>query len=387
LRGSVSSTRARAYLDHNATSPLGPAVREALVGAFDLGNPSSIHREGRLARAAIEGARRAFGVLTDTAVENVVFTSGATEALNMALRPYGVGKSVLLVGATEHLAVCEGHGYAADVCETLPVDGQGLLRLEALRDALARHAGARIVVAVQSANNETGIIQPIAEIAALVGAAGGTLVCDAVQSAGKVDLSEATSGADVLVLSAHKFGGPKGVGVLCIRNAVAAPAALLRGGGQERGFRAGTENVVGIVGAGVAATLAAERAARSGAIGDLRDAFEGSLRRAVPEVVIFGSESPRLPNTTCFAVPALEAQLILMALDVAGVSASSGSACTSGKVKPSHVLAAMGIDPTLARGAVRVSLGPETVSQETERVIETLAALLPRTRRLRAVAA
>ena len=383
LRGFVSSPRARAYLDHNATSPLGPAVRDAMIDALDLGNPSSIHHEGRRARAAIETARNAFAALAGVAAEDVIFTSGATEALNMALRPRD--GSILLFGSTEHLAVSDGHGYGG-ACEILPVDADGVVRLDDLRAALARHAS-RSVVAIQSANNETGVIQPLAEIAALVGAAGGTLVCDAVQSAGKVDLAAASAGADMLVLSAHKFGGPKGVGALCIRRPAAAPVALLRGGGQERGFRAGTENVAGIVGAGVAATLAPSRAGQGAAMSTLRDAFEASLRRAVPEIVVFGSAAPRLPNTTCFAIPGLEAQLILMTLDMAGVAASSGSACTSGKVRPSHVLAAMGIDPTLAGGAVRISLGPDTTAEETARVIETLGAVLRRMRRPRAVAA
>ena len=354
-----------------------------MVGALDLGNPSSIHHEGRRARAAVEAARNAVAALAAVAAEDVIFTSGATEALNMALRRRDAG--ILLLGATEHLAVCDGHGYGG-ACEILPVDADGVVRLDDLRAALARHAG-RSVVAVQSANNETGVIQPMAEIAALVAAAGGTLVCDAVQSAGKVDLAAASVGADILVLSAHKFGGPKGVGALCVRTPAAAPAALLRGGGQERGFRAGTENVAGLVGAGVAATLVRSRVGQGGALSALRDAFEASLRQAVPDVVVFGDAVPRLPNTTCFAVPDLDAQLVLMALDMAGVAASSGSACTSGKVRPSHVLAAMGIDPTLAGGAVRISLGPDTTAEATTRVIETLGAVLQRTRRPRAVAA
>ena len=252
-----------------------------------------------------------------------------------------------------------------------------------LHDALGRHAGTRFVVAVQSANNETGAIQPIADIAALVHAAGGHLVCDAVQSAGKVDLAAATCGADIVALSAHKIGGPKGVGALCVRTPAAAPSSLLRGGGQERGFRAGTENVAGIVGFGTAAALAGTGEGLRAA----RDGFEAALRRLASDVVVFGAGTSRLPNTTCFAMPGLDAQLVIMALDVAGIAASSGSACTSGKVKPSHVLAAMEIDPTLARGAVRISLGPDNTAADTARVIATLDVLLQRARRPRAAAA
>lgn len=368
----------RAFLDHNATSPLLPAVRAAMIEALALGNPSSIHREGRMARAAVEDARRAVAAFASVDMENVVFTSGATEALNMALQPTA---DILLVGATEHLAVLDGHGYGAS-CDRLAVDADGVVCLEALTAALARHAGKRIVVAVQSANNETGAVQPIGEIAALVHGAGGALICDAVQSAGKVDLDAATAGADIIVLSAHKIGGPKGVGALCIRTERAVPTPLLRGGRQERGFRAGTEDVAGIVGFG----RAAAEARTLDAVEALRDAFEGALRRLAPDVVVFGGETPRLPNTTCFAIPRLEAQLAIMALDVAGIAASSGSACTSGKVKPSHVLAAMGIDPTLARGAVRISLGRDSTAADTARVIATLNVLLQRARRPRIAA-
>lgn len=384
-RGCVTATAAeRAYLDHNATTPLEASARQAMIGALGLGNPSSIHEEGRRARAAVEAARAHVATLLARPVENTVFTSGATEALALALQPDGPD-AYLLIGVTEHLAVLDGHGFARQRCEVLPVDAAGRLRLDQLDAALCR-TGERAVVAVQSANNETGVIQPIAEIAERVHRAGGRLVCDAVQSAGKVDLETATHEADLVVISAHKFGGPKGVGALAWRGATMAPAPLLRGGGQERGFRAGTEQVAGIVGASAAAQAVPTRVGAMERIACLRDTFEAELRRFAPDAIVFGAGAPRLPNTSAFAIPGLDAQIALMALDLAGVAASSGSACTSGKVRPSHVLAAMGVDPTLARGALRVSLGPETVAADIERALETLHALLQRARP-RAVAA
>ena len=349
-----------------------------MVAALDLGNPSSVHREGRLARAALETSRAAVAAFAEVAAESVVFTSGATEALATLLRPRD--DDVLLLAACEHLAVVEGHGYRPAACEILPVDANGVLRLDGLEASLRRHAGRRVTLALQSSNNETGVVQPVGEAAALVHACGGRLVCDAVQSAGKVEFARATRGADAVVLSLHKFGGPKGVGAICWRTPDGTPSALLRGGGQERGARAGTENVAGIVGAGVAARAATERAEAAAALCALRDAFEADMKARAPDVVIFGADVERLPNTTAFAVPGVDAQLVLMALDVAGVAASSGSACTSGKVKPSHVLAAMGVDPTLTRGLVRISLGPGTAADDLARTLEILDALLKRAR-------
>jgi cysteine desulfurase len=364
----------RAYLDHNATTPLHPGAWAAMCAALKLtGNPSSVHAEGRAARAMIEAARAEIAEFVGVKAKNVIFTSGGTEALNLALTPNveAIGAKAglfdrLLVGAGEHTAVLAGHRYAPTEVEVVGLTDQGALDLEALDSALARHSGNRVMLALQAANNETGVIQPVAAAARRVHAAGGFVVCDAVQGAGKIECDINILGADALIISAHKFGGPQGVGGLCFGSETShIREAMVRGGGQERGLRAGTENVAGII--GMAAALRAAQARLNEDASSLavwRDGVEAAILRIAPEAVIFGSAAERLPNTSCFAVPGIEAQVLLMFLDVEGVAVSSGSACSSGKVKRSHVLAAMGVAPDLAQGAIRVSLGWDSRAED-----------------------
>ncbi|WP_036258481.1 cysteine desulfurase family protein [Methylocapsa aurea] len=356
----------RAYLDHNATTPLRAEARAAMGAVWDLpGNASSIHAEGRAAHAMIEAARAELAAFVNAPAGNVIFTSGGTEALNLALTPHleaggaAAPFDLLLAGGGEHAAVLAGHRFPAAAFEAVGLTPAGALDLDALDAALARHRGRRPMLALQAANNETGVIQPVAAAAERVHAAGGFLVCDAVQAAGKIPCDMQAWGADALIVSAHKFGGPQGAGGLCF----ASPAshirqALIRGGGQEHGLRAGTENVAGI--AGMAAALRAAAAGldqEAAKLAAWRDRLEADISRIAPGAVFFGAGVARLPNTSCFALPGVEAQVLLMFLDVEGVAVSSGSACSSGKVKRSHVLAAMGIEQNLAGGAIRVSMG------------------------------
>jgi cysteine desulfurase len=355
----------RAYLDHNATTPLHPAARAAMLAAFEqCGNASSIHREGRAARAVIETARAEIAAFVGASAANVVFTSGGTESLNLVLTPELDAASnkpfdVLLASEGEHAAVLSGHRFPAAAVELIGLTPEGVLDLEALDAALLRHSGRRIMLALQAANNETGVIQPVAAAAQRIKAAGGYLICDAVQAAGKIGCDLSKLGADALILSAHKLGGPQGVGAICFRSATPhIKDVLLRGGGQERGIRAGTENVAGIAGMAAAiCVLSAGLEPEATRLASLRDRIEAEIAEVAADVVFFGQGAERLPNTSCFAIPGFEAQVLLMILDMEGVAVSSGSACSSGKVKSSHVLAAMGVEPNLAKGAVRVSLG------------------------------
>jgi len=361
----------RTYLDYNATTPLLPSAQAAFISALDhAGNASSIHAEGRAARALVETARASVAKLVGTVPSRVIFTSGGTEALNLALTPQLMGADrceaeVLLISAGEHAGVHAGHRFAAECVETIALDASGRIDLDALDDAIVRHAGKRIMLALQAANNETGVMQPVAEAAARVHAAGGLLVCDGVQMAGRAKCNINDLGADVLVLSAHKIGGPQGAGALCFASDdlyLAAP--LVRGGGQERGLRAGTENVAAISGFGAAVdvVLGLQDSER---ICTLRDRLEAELE-AMENIIFFGREAPRLPNTSCFAVNGVEAQVLLMLLDIEGIAVSSGSACSSGKIKPSHVLRAMGVSEDLAKGAIRVSLGWKSQAEDVE---------------------
>ena len=359
----------RSYLDHNATTPLHPAARAAMIDACDIsGNPSSVHAEGRAARAVIDDARRAVAALTCTRLENVFFTSGGTEALNMALTPELMlaGRSFprLLVGAGEHPAVLSGHRFG-DAAEIVPLLADGRLDLGALE---ARVNGEPVMLAIQAANNETGVLQPVREAADVVHAAGGYVVCDAVQAAGKISCDIKALGADALAVSSHKFGGPKGVGALCFADSAHhLTMGVVRGGGQERGLRAGTENIVGIAGMGAACGPADDRReADSRKLAVWRDAIEASVLAVAPGAVVFGKVAPRLPNTACFAVPGYDAQVVLMNLDLNGVAVSAGSACAAGKVTASHVLSAMDVHPDLATRALRVSLGWTTTDRDIE---------------------
>lgn len=371
----------RIYLDHNATSPLRPQARAAMLRALETcGNPSSVHAEGRAARATVEAARDAVAALMGVAPAAVVFTSGGTEAaataLSPELAPDGDRRPLdrLLTGATEHACVLAGGRFAPDRVEILPVGRDGVVDLAALERRLddLTLAGERAMVALQAANNETGVIQPLAAVGALVRARGGVVVCDAVQAAGRIGIDAATSGADVLFISAHKIGGPQGAGALVFASDRVRPGTpLLRGGGQERGARAGTENVAAIAGFGAAAdAVRSEGAAGRARLAGLRETAEERIRALAPGVVIFGATAPRLPNTTLFAVPGLSADTALMAFDLDGIALSSGSACSSGKVRRSHVLAAMGVDPALSACAVRLSFGWSSNDAEVIRFAE-----------------
>jgi len=335
------------------------------------GNPSSVHAEGRAARRLIEDARQRVAALVGGEPRNVVFTSGGTEANMLALAPAtgGVVCERLMVSAIEHPSVLAGGRFQASAVERLPVTASGQLDLAALERRLAALGGRRTLVSLMLANNETGVVQPVSEAARLAHAAGALLHVDAIQAAGRIPCDINALGADLLSLSGHKIGAPKGVGALVRRDAAAADP-LVKGGGQERGLRAGTENVAGIAGFGAAAATALSRleADRRRMIG-LRDKLEAALKAQSPDIIIFGAEAERLPNTTLFAVPGMKAETAVIAFDLDGVAVSSGAACSSGKVQPSHVLAAMGVPPGLARGAVRVSLGPTTTESEIERFV------------------
>jgi cysteine desulfurase len=357
----------RVYLDHNATSPLRPEARAAMDAALaETGNASSVHAEGRAARARVEAARAAVAQLVGAAPGAVTFTSGATEAIALALSPElelsgrALACDVLLISAIEHPAVRAGGRFPADRIEVIAVDGEGRVDLAALAAMLAHHrsGGRRALVSVMAANNETGVLQPLGEIPAHVHAAEGVFHTDAVQIVGRVPFDLETSGADLISLSSHKLGGPQGAGALIARDPATRLPPLLRGGGQERGARAGTENVAAIVGFGAAAHAAKrDRAEEEVRLAALRERLETGLRNIAPETVIVSARAARLPNTTCFAVPGIAAETAVIAFDLEGMAISAGSACSSGKVGPSAALAAMQIEPGLARGAMRVSLG------------------------------
>jgi len=371
----------RVYLDHNATSPLRAEARAAMLAAFDAPtNPSSIHQEGRKARSQTESAREEIARFAGASARDVIFTSGGTEALNLALtagletqgdkRPF----THLLMSAIEHAAVREGARFEKSKIELIPVDGEGLIDLDWIASRLKTISaeGGRALVAVQAANNETGVIEPIAALSQIVHAEGGLLLSDAVQIAGKLPLDQATAGADIIALSAHKIGGPQGVGALILKSGgISINDRLIRGGGQERGARAGTENVAGILGFAAAAKVASAKLDEDAKrLQSLRDATETKLRAIAPDAVIFSGTTKRLPNTLAFAVPGLSAETALMAFDLEGVAISSGSACSSGKVRQSHVLQAMSIDPELARGALRVSFGYTSTDTDMIRFLE-----------------
>jgi cysteine desulfurase len=363
----------RAYLDWNATAPLRPQARRAMEAALDLvGNPSSVHADGRATRARIETAREEVASLVGAQARNVIFTSGGTEANTLALTPsLATGeqhsRDRVLISSIEHPSVRAGGRYPPQLREDVPVTPKGVVDLTWLAERLDELKGSAPMVSVMLANNETGVIQSVAAVAERTHAAGGLLHVDAVQAAER-SVRYQLARADLLTLSAHKLGGPKGVGALVLASEdlhIADP--LIKGGGQERGSRAGTENVIGIVGFGADARAAlAGLAEKAAYMQRARDRVEAALRATSPAAIIFGTEAPRLPNTTLVAVPGIKAETALIALDLDGVSVSSGSACSSGKVAPSHVLAAMGVAPELALGAVRVSLGPTTTEEEIE---------------------
>jgi cysteine desulfurase len=362
----------RAYFDWNATAPLRPEARAAMLAALDgPRNPSSVHAEGRAARKIVEEARGKVAALVGADPQAVVFTSGATEANTLALTPDIAGaprRDRLVVSAIEHPSVRSGGRFASGQMAELAVTPEGVVDLDALPAAIA---GARHpLVSVMLANNETGAIQPVRQVADIVHAAGGLMHVDAVQAAGRIPIRMDELGADFLSLSSHKVGGPQGAGAL-VRSAGLSPEPLIRGGGQERGLRAGTENVAAIAGFGAAAEAAlrglATEPARQAA---LRGRLEVELRRLTPDLVIFAEQASRLPNTSLAATPGTRAETALIAFDLKGIALSSGAACSSGKVQTSHVLAAMGIAPDLARAALRISLGWNTTESDLETLLE-----------------
>lgn len=380
----------RVYLDWNATAPLRAEARAAVVAALGLtGNASSVHAEGRAGRRLIEAARAEVAALIGAEPKNVTFTSGATEANMLALTPAieAAGekhrRGRLLVSAIEHPSVRCGGRFAPDAVEELPVTADGVVDLDALGAAVAR--AERPLVSVMLANNETGVIQPIAAIAELVHRGGGLLHVDAAQGPGRIDCTMEKLGADLMTMSSHKLGGPQGAGALVRRGDLHITDPLIKGGTQERGLRAGTENVAAIAGFGAAAkTAAAARQSDAAHMAKLRDRLEAGLKAATPQAVIFGAGAARLPNTTLVALPGTKAETAIIAFDLNGIAVSSGSACSSGKVTASHVLAAMGVEPELARGAVRVSLGWSNTESEVERFLGTwnmLAGSLAKERR------
>jgi len=367
------STQRRSYFDWNATAPLRAEARAAMQAALAAtGNASSVHAEGRAARALIEQARTDVAALVGAEAKTVIFTAGGTEANALALTPQieaGADKALrggLLVSAVEHPSVLAGGRF--ERVEIVPVDPQGRVDLVQLQKKVEEIA--RPLVSVMLANNETGVIQPIREVAAIVHAAGGLLHVDAVQGAGRVACDMAALGADLMTMSAHKIGGPQGAGALVRRADLHFPAPLIRGGGQERNYRAGTENVAAIAGFGAAAKAAlAGREVAAARMAALRDRIEAGLRAESPDVVIFGAGAERLPNTISFSKPGMKAETAIIAFDLNGIAVSSGSACSSGKVQPSHVLAAMGVDPALAGGAIRLSLGWDTTEDDAGNVL------------------
>ena len=365
----------RVYFDWNATAPLRAEARVAAMRALDgAANASSVHREGRAARQLIERAREQVATLAGARPEGVTFTSGATEANILALTPFleVVGQKLprdrLFISAIEHPSVLSGGRFAPQAVETLPVTADGVIDLAALAAALGK--AERPLVSIMLANNETGVIQPIAAIAEIVHLANGLLHVDAVQGAGRIDCDIMALGADLMSLSAHKLGGPQGVGALIRRDGIHIGASLLTGGGQERGLRAGTENVAGIAGFGAACAIAAStRQMDADRMTRLRDQFEAELIAVVPQAVIFGANAARLPNTTLVAVPGIKAETAIISFDLNGIAVSSGAACSSGKIQASGVLDAMAVEPALARGAVRVSLGWSTTEADVDKLL------------------
>ncbi|MBZ9767849.1 cysteine desulfurase [Mesorhizobium sp. CA6] len=375
---------ARAYLDYNASAPLIAEARAAMVAALDAANPSSVHTEGRASRRLVEDARRDVARLVNAKPEHIVFTSGATEAASTLLTPdWQMGRgsirmSHLFVSEADHPCILNGGRFAPAQVTKIGVDPNGIADLEALAAALGAHdkAAGLPLVAIHAANNETGVIQPIGRIGEIVKAAGGVLVVDAVQAAGRIPLDMSIPYADYLILSSHKIGGPKGVGAIVAASDLMMPRPLINGGGQEKSHRAGTENVAGIAGFGAAARAALASLADMDAIASRRDEVEAIVRDLAPDAEIFGNGTLRLANTTFFAIPGVKAETAQIAFDLAGVALSAGSACSSGKVGPSHVLKAMGHGDSL--GALRVSIGRATGPEDIAAFRAALACIVAR---------
>ncbi len=377
-------SNSRAYLDWNASAPLRGSARAAMLDALDLhANASSVHSEGRAARRLVEEARGKVAALVGAKPENVVFTSGATEAATTLLSPhYRMGRSPLSIGhlyvsAADHPCILGGGRFSPDAVSILGVDGDGVLDLHALKSALAAHDKDRVLplVAVHGANNETGVVQPIAGIGRIAKDAGAILVVDAVQMAGRIPLDISEGSADFLILSSHKIGGPKGVGAIVASSGLMMPAPLVTGGGQEKGHRAGTENIAAIAGFGAAAHEALAELGGMDAVRAMRDAIEAEIVSQAPDALFYGRGVERLPNTSFFSLSGLKAETAQIAFDLAGVALSAGSACSSGRVGPSHVLKAMGHE---GESGLRVSIGAATSEAEIELFRKALAGIVAR---------
>ncbi|MBZ8132243.1 cysteine desulfurase family protein [Afifella sp. IM 167] len=366
--------RDRTYLDANATEPLRPDARAAMLAALDFpGNASSVHEEGRHAKALIDGAREEVAALVGAVSANVAFVGNATEAANWALTPRDPDER-LYVSAVEHPCVIAGGSFSRDRIRQVPVDPRGVVDLAALSSMLAadREEGGLPRLALMLANNETGVLQPVAEAAAIVHEFGGLIVCDAVQAGGRIPVSLPSLGADLLLLSSHKIGGPQGAGALVAAREDLFPVPLMKGGGQEKRRRAGTENLPAIVGFGVAAREAMHHLAERNRIAMLRDRLEVGLRSAGIGTIFAGEGVERLPNTVLFAVPGVASETAVIAFDLEGVSVSSGSACSSGKVAESHVLTAMGFP---AGAGIRVSLPWDVAEADIDRFLDVWRAI------------
>jgi cysteine desulfurase len=382
----------RIYLDHNATTPVEPAASEAMMRALQdlFGNASSVHYYGQQAKAAIDVARSAVAALIDAEPSEIVFTSGGTEADNYAIRGVAealevTGRKHLITSGIEHEAVLNTfkalarRGWKTTV---LPLDASGIVSPERLREAMTAETA---LVSIMHANNEIGTIQPVAELANIAHAQGALFHTDAVQSAGKIPVSVRRLGVDLLALSGHKFYGPKGVGALWVKRGVRL-GAFMAGGKQERNRRAGTENVPGIIGVGVAAHHALEKMpAESVRLAGLRDRLEAGILKSVQNTDVNGARDARVPNTTNISFERVEAESLLIALDLEGVAVSTGSACSSGTLEPSHVLKAMGLASHRAQNSIRFSLGASNTEEQIDHVIAILPKIVTKLRSLSAV--
>ena len=364
------SPPARIYADYNATAPLRPEARAAMLRALELtGNPSSVHSEGRKARALVEGARDAVAAAIGACRDDIAFTSGGTEAVQAPLRGAlaTAPELTLFASLIEHDAVASVEG-----CVLWTVNSDGVVDLDWLRDAVkmsVEEKGDRPLVSLMLVNNETGVIQPVAEAAEIVHAAGGLIHCDAIQALGKIETSIIELDVDYMSLSAHKIGGPQGIGAFYVKPG--APfSAVQTGGGQEFGRRSGTENIAGIAGFGAAVVAAVDDLGSYQALAAHRDRMEGRLKTAAPTLVVHGADAPRVAGVSCFGVEGLPSETQVMGLDLAGFAVSAGSACSSGKVKASRVLTAMGLGDTAARSAIRASFGWASAGQDFDALAE-----------------
>ena len=376
------------YLDHNATTPVETEVADATSVALreQYGNPSSIHAFGQRAKTALDQARDRVASLVGASASDLVFTGGGTEGDNLALRglsgmPALATRRHIVVSAIEHEAVrntaqaLAGLGWRVS---EVPVGALGVVEPDDLRHAMQADTA---IVAVMHANNEIGTIQPVAELARIAHDAGALFHTDAVQSAGKIQVDVTALGVDMLAISAHKFGGPKGVGAIWIRRGLSL-SPILTGGRQERGRRAGTENVPALVGLGIAARLASERLASvNSRIAALRDRLERGILERVPGTTVNGDRERRVPNTSNISFDAVEGESLVIALDLEGIAVSTGSACSSGTLEPSHVLRALGLPASRVQSAIRFSLGPPTTDAEVDQVLDALPRVVGRLRR------